>query len=704
MRLLTVFKNKPFLNELHYPVLGIILVLLALKYPLFYLFLGLFLIFIIKRKKLLFLTLILISLVVLRTILIDITHKSIDNGIYSGIVTDIENDNNYILSTAKGKIRVTSYNHEEKVGNRIEVNLTITQIPEKSYTEDFNYKDYLYSKQIYYTAREVKLISKNEGFYFNSIKYNLLSFYKNKLSQESYQYVSALVFAENIFPPDLKDCYSMLGISHILAVSGMHIMLLYGILSYLFLHIFHYYKKTIPLLLISIYIFIIGFPISALRALLFLILSNLNKRNSIKYTKLDIFSISFIIMILLNPYELYYIGFILSYLVSFILIYSVDLLKTKSKLLKSYESYLIIYFTTLPVVSSMNNQITLLSFLLSPLLSIICGMIFLPISYLITIIPLFDNAFKYIFIFFNQYITIMSNISPKINIRTFNIYFGLIYYFIWIIYLISRINNKFKIKALLSFILFLSLYINLDYINIYTRITFIDVGQGDGSLIRLKNNSGIIVVDCYKSMDYLKNIGISRIDYLILTHSDNDHIAEYQECIDYFNIGKILYSKYDTLMEEKLKIYKNTYPIDSGEIININDYELMFLGPINKYNEINSNSIVFYLKYNNHKILFTGDMTKEEEDDLINKYPSFLKSEILKVAHHGSNTSSSEEILKLISPKYSIVSVGLNNSYGLPDNIVIDRLKKYGEVYETRYTGNIDISLLKEKIYIKKYR
>lgn len=704
MRLSTVFRNKPFLNELHYPVLGIILALLALRYPFLYLFLGFFLIFIIKRRKILIFTIILSILSILRTIQIDYTHQNLFDGNYNGIVTDIENENSYILLTNKGKIRVTSYQHNEKVGNRIEVELLITEISDKSYQEDFSYKDYLYSKGIYYTAKEINIINSNECFYFNSIKYNLLSFYKDKLSIESYQYVSALVFADNVFSDTLKDCYSMLGISHILAVSGMHIMLLYGILCYILLHLFHYYKKTIPLIIVAIYIILIGCPISALRALLFLILSTINKKSKVSYTRLDIFSISFILMIIINPYQLYYIGFILSYLVSFILIYSIDLLKAKTKLKRSYESYILIYFTTLPFVSSMNNQISILSFLLSPLLSIICGIIFIPLAYLITVIPALDILAKYIFIFFNQYVTVMANISPKINIRSFNIYFGIIYYFLWGLYLIARINNKFKFRTIISFIIFLSIYINIDYANFYTRITFIDVGQGDGALIRLKNNSGIIVVDCYKSMDYLKNMGISRIDYLILTHSDNDHIAEYKECIEYFNIGSILYSKYDKVMEDYLKDYDNIYSIKGGVKININEYELMFLGPINCYNEINSNSIVFSFNYDNHRVLFTGDMTIEEENDIIRSYSNFLESEVLKVAHHGSKTSSSDEMLNLIKPKYSIVSVGLNNNYGLPDDEVIERLRGYGEIYETRYTGNIEFSFFGNKLFIQKYR
>ena len=138
MRLSTVFRNKPFLNELHYPVLGIILALLALRYPFLYLFLGFFLIFIIKRRKILIFTIILLILSILRTIQIDYTHQKLIDGNYNGIVTDIENENSYKLLTNKGKIRVTNYQYNEKIGNRIEGELLITAISDKSYQEEFS--------------------------------------------------------------------------------------------------------------------------------------------------------------------------------------------------------------------------------------------------------------------------------------------------------------------------------------------------------------------------------------------------------------------------------------------------------------------------------------------------------------------------------------------------------------------------------------
>ena len=107
-----------------------------------------------------------------------------------------------------------------------------------------------------------------------------------------------------------------------------------------------------------------------------------------------------------------------------------------------------------------------------------------------------------------------------------------------------------------------------------------------------------------------------------------------------------------------------------------NTFKFDILGPINEYSDVNSNSVVLKLSLYNTTILFTGDMTSQEEDDLIEKYGTYLKSDILKVAHHGSDTSSQEKFLDLVSPNDSIVSVGKNNSYNLPSLEVVERLKR----------------------------
>ncbi len=703
MRLLDALKNKPLLNNLHYLVISIIILLLSLRYYFLFISLGIYLVFMIKKKKVFLSVLVVLLLVFIRIFSINIIHQKLDNGNYSGIISDIDSDNSYVLSTINGKIRIISYKHNHKTGNYLNLEIEFTQINDKSYDEDFSYKDYLYSKGIYYQAKEKYIIEESSGFHINMLKYNILSSYKRMLSEESYQYISALIFAENVFDSTIKDGYSLLGISHIVAVSGMHILFLYKLISILYLNLFHKAGKKIPLFFITAYVIIIGAPSSALRALLFLLLGEINKKGTIHYTRLDIFSISFMIMIIINPYQIYQLGFILSYLVSFILIFSNDLLKSKTKLSKSYETYLLIYFSTLPFITGINNKITLISFIISPLISII-SIILLPICYVILLFPYSEYVLKYIFIFFNYYIEALSSISPFIPIKTFSIYYGLIYYLFWIIYIVFRTKNKLKFISLSLFINTIIIYLNINYLNPYTKITFIDVGQGDGALISLAHNKGVIVVDCYNSFDYLKNMGINKINYLILTHSDNDHIKDYNEILDYFSVDKVLYSKYDYEMEEKLMNFDNKIAISNGMNINLGNSLLEFIGPINQYDELNSNSIVFILNINKTRILFSGDMTVEEEMDIINLYSKKLKCDILKVAHHASNTSSSIEFLNEINPTYSVVSVGLNNIYNLPDDNIIKRLNNLSTVYETRYCGNISFYITNDKYFIQKYR
>ena len=136
----------------------------------------------------------------------------------------------------------------------------------------------------------------------------------------------------------------------------------------------------------------------------------------------------------------------------------------------------------------------------------------------------------------------------------------------------------------------------------------------------------------------------------------------------------------------------------------MDDVYFDIIGPINRYSDTNSNSIVIKVNIEGYKFLFCGDMTIEEENDLINQYSTYLDSDVLKVGHHGSKTSSSEEFLEYVTPKYSIVSVGLNNYYGLPDIEVMNRLSKYEYIYQTRYNGNIEFYIFNEKLWARAYK
>ena len=704
MMLLKELKKKPFSNSWHYPLITLILFLLSFKYYFFIIFLILFLLFIYRLNKIFIISLIIIFIFTVRILIFKLETKDIKNGNYNIYILDVS-DNNYIGYINNTKVIVYEYQHNYKPGDYVNIDSKVNDIS-KQYETDFDYKSYLYSNNIKYSLKAINSSYIKSYISIYSIKYYYLRYLNEILSKDSFEYVSLLVFSNNELNNEVSDSYSNLGISHILCISGLHIIFLFKLLSFVFIKLFKYYNDIIPLVIISLFVILIGFPKSALRALLFLILLSINKRSKYKYTKLDILSITFIFMSLISPYSIYNTGFVLTFLVSFILIYKDDILnKSKYKLINDYKLYSLIFLLTFPFIVNINNKISLLSLLLAPILSNLLGIILIPLSFLLSIFPILDIVLKYVYIILNYYILNVSNILPIIRIQSFNIYMMIVYYLLFI-YLIYKLSNDNKIyKPLLYLTSYIILIINIFYLSPFSKITFISCGQGDSSVIRLPYERGIMVIDAYNSISYLKNSGIKKIDYLVLTHSDSDHIGDYDKIIKEFKVNKLLYSKYDDKFNVLLNdINVNKIGIDSNYVFNSKNFNIKVLGPINKYDDANSNSIVLRIKIFNKTILYTGDMTEKEEIDLINKYKTSLKSDILKVAHHGSNTSSSNNFLKLVNPDTSIISVGKNNNYDLPSDIIVKRLEKYSNVYMTKNKGNIDIIISKKKLWILTYR
>ncbi|MCR5113153.1 MAG: ComEC family competence protein, partial [Acholeplasmatales bacterium] len=257
---------------------------------------------------------------------------------YTVYVSDVRDEDSYIVYSGINKILVYDYDHNVAPGDTLTLTLKINS-SSKSYLTDFDYESYLFSKGISLSARVTSRSLIKHGFSINSVKYYYLKYLKNNLSEDSYNYVLAMVFGDNNLEDDIKDGYSALGISHVLAISGLHILFLYKIISFIMLKLFHYYRNKIPIILITMFVLFIGAPASCLRALLFLIIGELNKSGNTKYTRLDILSISCILMLIYSPYFVYQAGFLLSFLVNFVLIYSNEIIgKSKSKLLGSYKT------------------------------------------------------------------------------------------------------------------------------------------------------------------------------------------------------------------------------------------------------------------------------------------------------------------------------------------------------------------------------
>lgn len=230
-------------------------------------------------------------------------------------------------------------------------------------------------------------------------------------------------------------------------------------------------------------------------------------------------------------------------------------------------------------------------------------------------------------------------------------------------------------------------------------VDFIDVGQADSILIR--NQDQVMLIDAGTNeagdtvVNYLKELGITKINYLVGTHPHEDHIGGIDDVINNFDIGQIYMPKMETItktFEDVLEAIENknltvTAP-NKGDKIELGQAVGTFMtDPILDKDNLNLSSLVMRLEFGNTSFLFMGDAEKENEETI-----NWPKTDVLKVGHHGSNTSSSKKFLEQIEPEYSIIMVGKDNSYNLPKQETIDSLESIGsEIYRTDENGTIKI-------------
>lgn len=233
------------------------------------------------------------------------------------------------------------------------------------------------------------------------------------------------------------------------------------------------------------------------------------------------------------------------------------------------------------------------------------------------------------------------------------------------------------------------------------KVHFLDVGQGDSILITTGSDAMLIDVSDRDSgsvvVNYLKKQGVERLKYLILTHPHADHIGGAAEVINAFEIEKIIMPKAEhttktfenLLVTIRSKGMKITTPVP-GDEYELGSSRFKILAPnSSNYESLNDYSVVIRLTFGNTAFLFTGDAESTSESQILSKNFE-VKSDVLKVGHHGSASSTSERFLKSVSPKYAVISVGRGNSYGHPTQEVLERLNSYGvKIYRTDEEGII---------------
>ncbi len=232
------------------------------------------------------------------------------------------------------------------------------------------------------------------------------------------------------------------------------------------------------------------------------------------------------------------------------------------------------------------------------------------------------------------------------------------------------------------------------------RVNYIDVGQGDSIFIQLPNNETMLIDagEAYKIasvINYLNNLGITKIDYVVGTHPHTDHIGGLENIVNTFDIGSIYMPRASSTSKTYLDLLTaisnkglKVKTAKSGVVVlDENNLKLEFIAPnSDSYSELNNYSAVLKLTYLDNTFLFMGDAETLSEDEITSK----IKADVIKVGHHGSDSSSGIEFVKKVSPEYAIIMVGVGNSYNHPYQSIIDRYENVGaKVLRTDLDGNI---------------
>lgn len=625
-----------------------------------------------------------------------------DDKEFIGIVTkyEVKEDKITIEIKAKEKLLIT-YKYQDKefnnlsYGDKIKVKGTLITPSKNTNQNTFNYQKYLYYKKIYYLveATSINKIANNNNYLY-TIKNTL---YQKIDKLKSSNYIKTLLFCDNTLSKEIKESYRINGISHLFSVSGMHINFFVSII-YLYLNKITY-NKRIKYLITNIFIitYLILFPSSSLlRSAVMSILYSINYLLKLKIKKIDILLLTLGVSLLINPFIIYDLGYIYSYTITFFLVLSSSTLKKKNKINKIIYISLLSFLVSIPITIYNSYEINIISILLNIILVPIISIIILPLTILTYIFPILDSI---LYLFTNTLETISLFIS-KINIT--KIIFPkpslLIIVLYYIIFLLSYQNKKyFYLNIILLIIIYISPYLNSNF-----EVVMFEVGEADCHLIKYPYNKNTILIDTGKNeykiknevIPYLKSIGIKKIDYLIITHGDEDHIGGSITLINNFQVKNVILNK-GTFTDLEKELIKNLNKKKIPYQININKINLsnhtIYLLNNTKYNNENDNSIITYFTYQKYKFLYMGDASITTEDNLLENY-NLNNISILKVGHHGSNTSSSKDFISQINPSISLISVGENNIYHHPNKEVINNLSK-SRIYRTDINNMVKLTI-----------
>ncbi len=585
-------------------------------------------------------------------------------------------------------------------GDKVTVDVVISTPSKNTVPNTFNYQKYLYNNGIYKvgTVNKIKIVNKNKN-----ILNNLKSMLSKRVSFNPY--LKLFILGDKKGIQESYNYYKDIGVAHLLAISGMHVGVFVSIMRKI---LFFLSKKSQNFFISGVllfYAFITGFTASILRVVVYFIINNINKDFDFKLPRIKVFLLSLYLLILINPFFITNVGFLYSFACFFTMII------INKYLHKNYFKNLVIitfYMTlfTLPITVSLNYEINLMVFISNFLLIPFVSYILFPFALVTVLFNFLNPLFTFLTYIMEKvaYYLSLSNftkiIIPKTSIVLIIVYYVLLIFFIYF-------NKKRYLVMLVILIIFIKI---IPFFNPNTNIIFLDVSQGDSMLYITKSQKKVYLFDTGgirnknvsdNTLTYLKSMGISKIDYLILTHGDFDHCGDAENVINKFKVKNVIFNNdgFKTIEKNIINILDKK-SISYYQSKDVSLPNIKFLN-YKLFDNENDNSIITLINESGIKFLLMGDAGKNPENAIMSKY-NLKNITFLKVGHHGSNTSSGKTFINYIKPIYSIISVGKKNRFGHPKEEVLDTLKNT-KIYRTDYNGSIQVLINKSKYKIITY-
>jgi len=594
----------------------------------------------------------------------------------------------------------------------------------------FNYKNYLRSKKIAVTifAEGSVVVIKENYSPLNEISikfrnYAENTFYKNLNEQNADIMLSIILGEIDYLDEKLYDNIKEMGLAHIFAVSGSHIVLMYGFLLTV-LKLTGLNRRASWMAtwgLIWFYGFLIGFPLSVMRTLVMFTLLFGSEVLYRKYRSLNSIGLAALVLTIYNPYWIFDAGFLLSFsaALSFIIYnkYIAKNILSDNIILRNIYMFLFLQIFTLPVIAYYFNYI--------PVMGIIYNLLLLPIFTVILVfgflLLILNGLFSFLltvpFMIFNYILTSLRYVVYISDEFAFNGMIietmsmcGIIFFYIAVFFMIYLYNNKascarkYGITTLICFYTISYVIVPMTDDCLYFNVA--DAGQGLFTSVRYKDKD--LIIDCgsssnksfgeYTVVPYLTKRGTNNVDGVFISHWDTDHYSGLNEVFNsHIKVKSVFaFSSNDEILEE-ITIVNKAGEINIDESVNIK-----VLWPDKNYISENKNneSLVLLLKYKNKSILFPGDIEENVEKLVLQ---DLNHSDIIVVPHHGSDTSSTESFVNTIKPVIAVLSYGKNN-YGIPSEQVLARYEKVkSKIISTFEQGEINFILKDDKLYYNTY-